>query len=189
MTDENTVVEEETNASEEIIAEQAAENASEEQVDDNVEEINAKAEEKKEEDFKAKFYYLAAEMDNMKKRHNRERDSLIKYGNEKILKGLIDVIDTLDLSVNAIADDEDEKVQSIRKGVEMVRNQFFDVLKKNGLETVESVGKTFDPNFHEAMAQQPAEGKEDDEIVVEYQKGYVLNGRLLRASKVVIAKN
>lgn len=187
MTDENTV-EEETKANEEVMAEQATDESVEESSEDNVEEISEKVEEK-EEDFKAKFYYLAAEMDNMKKRHNRERESLIKYGNEKILKGLIDVIDTLELSVNAIAEDEDEKVQNIRKGVEMVRNQFVDVLKKNGLETVESVGQSFDPNFHEAMAQQPAEGKEDGEVIVEYQKGYVLNGRLLRASKVVIAKN
>jgi molecular chaperone GrpE len=57
------------------------------------------------------------------------------------------------------------------------------------LELIESVGKAFDPNFHEAMAQQPSEGKEDDEILMEFQRGYILNGRLLRAAKVIVCKN
>ena len=64
-----------------------------------------------------------------------------------------------------------------------------DVLKQNGLSQVESLGKVFDPNFHEAVAQAPAEGKADQEIITEYQRGYILNGRLLRASKVVVANN
>ena len=71
----------------------------------------------------------------------------------------------------------------------MVHGQFIDVLEKNGLNPVEAVGKPFDPRFHEAMAHQPAEGKDDDEVISEYQKGYVLNGRLLRASKVIVVKN
>ena len=147
-------------------------------------------EEKNEEDsFKDKFYYLAAEMENMKKRNERERQNLLKYGNEKVLKGLIDVVDNLDRTLGALENDEDEKVKNIVTGINMVRTQFMDVLTSNGLEELDSLGKTFDPNFHEAMAQQPAEGKEDDEIIQEYQKGYVLNGRLLRAAKVVIVKN
>ena len=69
-----------------------------------------------------------------------------------------------------------------------VRKQFLDVLSKNGLKDVEAIGKIFDPNFHEAIAKQPAEGKKEDEIVAEYQRGYTLNGRLLRPSKVIVAK-
>ena len=71
----------------------------------------------------------------------------------------------------------------------MVRTQFLDVLKNNGLERVSCLGEVFDPNFHEALSQAPAEGKKDQEIIQEFQKGYVLNGRLLRAAKVVIANN
>ncbi len=167
----------------------AAENAEEveanaESAEDNVSELKSE-----QEDFKAKFYYLAADMDNLRKRHEREREQLIKFGNEKVLSGLLDVIDNLERTTDAIKDDEDEKVKNIFVGIDMVQKQFIDCLKNNGLETIESVGKEFDPNFHEALAQQPAEGKKDGEIIQEYQKGYVLNGRLLRAAKVVVAKN
>jgi len=158
------------------------------EVETNVEEL--KAEENKEaDDFKSKFYYLAAEMDNLRKRHEREREQLIKFGNEKVLSGLIEVVDNLERTLTAIEKDEDEKVKNIVVGIDMVRKQFMDTLKNNGLEMVESVGKEFDPNFHEALAQQPAEGKKDGEIILEYQKGYLLNGRLLRAAKVVVVKN
>lgn len=144
---------------------------------------------KMEEDFKAKFYYLAAEMENMKRRFERERENQLKYGNEKILSNLIGVVDNFDLTVNALRSDNDDKVQNIVKGIDMIRAQFLEVLKQNGLTTVESLGKVFDPNFHEAVAQAPAAGKENQEIITEYQKGYILNGRLLRAAKVVVANN
>ena len=144
---------------------------------------------KEEEDYKGKFFYLAAEMDNMKKRFEREKSNLVKFGNEKVLSELLEVVDNLDRTVDAIANDEDEKVKNIYQGVEMVRTQFLNVLKSNGLEKIEALGQTFDPNFHEAMAQMPAEGKADQEVIQVYQHGYSLNGRLLRAAKVVIAKN
>lgn len=175
------VVEEEQSSEDESVE------ASEGEESENVEAIDSAKSEQ--EDFKAKFYYLAAEMDNMKKRLEREKENLVKYGNEKVLKGLLDVVDNLDRTVDAIANDEDEKVKNIYSGVEMVRKQFLDVLKANGLEKVEALGEVFDPNLHEAMAQQPAEGKQDQEIIQIFQHGYVLNGRLLRAAKVVIANN
>ncbi|MEE3078129.1 MAG: nucleotide exchange factor GrpE [Bdellovibrionota bacterium] len=140
-------------------------------------------------EYKDKFYYVAAEMENMKKRHERDMQSQIKYGNEKVLKGLLEVVDNLERTMMAIENDEDEKVKNIYVGVDMVKKQFLDVLKNNGLEQVDAEGKIFDPNFHEAMAQQPAEGKEDQEIIQVYQHGYMLNGRLLRPAKVVVAKN
>ncbi len=145
--------------------------------------------EKELKEFKDKFYYVAAEMENMKKRHDRDMQNQIKYGNEKVLKGLVEVVDNLERTMQAIENDEDEKVKNIYTGVDMVKKQFIDVLGQNGLEKIEAEGKTFDPNFHEAMAQQPAEGKEDQEVLQVYQQGYVLNGRLLRAAKVIVVKN
>lgn len=140
-------------------------------------------------DFKAKYYYLAAEVDNMRKRFEREKENLLKYGNERVLSQLVSVVDNFDLTVNALKNDNDEKVQNIVKGIDMIRTQFLDVLKQNGLSQVDSLGKTFDPNFHEAVAQAPAPDKVDEEIITEYQRGYTLNGRLLRAAKVVVANN
>jgi molecular chaperone GrpE len=156
---------------------------------DNSPEVESVEPVKSGEDFKAKYYYLAAEFDNAKKRFEREKENLIKYGNEKLLSSLVGVVDNFDLTVNALQSDNDDKVQNIVKGINMIRNQFGEVLKQNGLTPVESLGKIFDPNFHEAVAQAPAPGKEDQEVITEYQRGYTLNGRLLRASKVVVANN
>jgi len=153
------------------------------------EELKAHIEPKKEEDFKEKYYYLAAEIENMRRRFDREKENLLKFGNEKVLSGLLSVVDNFDLTVNALKTDNDDKVKNIVIGIEMVRTQFLDVLKQNGLTQVEALGKKFDPNFHEALSQAAAPGKEDDEVIQVYQHGYLLNGRLLRAAKVVVAKN
>ncbi len=147
----------------------------------------AEVEAPKEDIFKNKYYYLAAEMDNMKKRFEREKESIVKYGNEKILKAMIDVVDDFDRTVDMLKSDNDDKIKNIMNGIDMVRKKLADCLLKNGLESVESIGKIFDPNFHEAVAVQPISGKKEQEIITEYQKGYLLNGRLLRAAKVIIA--
>lgn len=140
-------------------------------------------------EFKDKFYYVAAEMENLKRRHEKQLQDQIKFGTEKVMIGLLDVVDNLERTLQAIESDEDEKVKNIFTGVDMVKNQFLECLKSNGLELIETEGKTFDPHFHEAMAQMPAEGKEDQEIIQTYQNGYSLNGRVIRAAKVVVAKN
>lgn len=154
-----------------------------------VDEVSEEEEKQEEVDYKAKFYYLAAEMDNMKRRFDREKENLLKYGNEKVLSSLVDVVDNLERTLDAIENDEDEKVKNIHVGIDMVRNQFVNVLKQNGLSEVEALGAMFDPKFHEALTAQAMEGKKDDEVLSVFQKGYVLNGRLLRAAKVVIVKN
>lgn len=140
-------------------------------------------------EFKDKFYYVAAEMENLKRRHEKQLQDQMKFGTEKVMMGLLDVVDNLERTLQAIENDEDEKVKNIFTGVDMVKGQFLDCLKSNGLELIETEGKIFDPHFHEAMAQMPAEGKEEQEIIQTYQNGYSLNGRVIRAAKVVVAKN
>lgn len=137
---------------------------------------------------KTKYAYLAAELDNTQKRFERERENLLKYGSEKILKEMLEVVDNFERTVDAISSDEDEKVKNIVVGIEMVKKQLLDGLKKFGLEEVKALGEAFDPNFHEAVAQETVDGAKEEEITKEYQKGYTLNGRLLRASKVVVNK-
>lgn len=151
---------------------------------------NVQAEAKKEEvDYKEKYFYLAAEHDNYRKRMEREKENIIKFGNEKVLSDLLEVIDTFERTIDMLRPDEDQKVKNLVVGLDMVNKLFLDKLDKHGLTQVESLGKDFDPNFHEAMAQEYAEGKKPNEVVKEYQKGYVLNGRLLRAAKVVVASD
>ena len=140
------------------------------------------------EDFKQRYYYLAAEMDNMRKRFERERLDYVKYGNDKILTALLEVLDNFDTSIAALGQEDDEKVKKIVAGIEMIRGQFLQVLKKFGLEPVPALGEIFNPAYHEALMQQEVEGKKDHEVITEYKKGYLLNGRLLRPAKVIVAK-
>ncbi|PIP92655.1 MAG: nucleotide exchange factor GrpE [Bdellovibrio sp. CG12_big_fil_rev_8_21_14_0_65_39_13] len=191
---ENTDFEKDLKEEVEKIHEEAAEMKAEaHQIHEDAEEIHKDLGDLKDleelKKFKEKYYYLAAEMENVRKRNERDREQLIKFGNDKVLTSMLEVVDNFDRTINMIGNDQDEKVKNICIGLEMVRTQFLDNLKKFGLEPVDSLGKIFDPNFHEAMGAQPAEGKEDQEIITEYQKGYVLNGRLLRAAKVIVAKN
>ena len=163
------------------------------------EEAKAEAEAKKEEsaqtetaskkddvDYKQKYFYLAAEMDNYRKRMDRERESTLKFGNEKILGDMVDVVDNFERTIEMLRTDNDQKMKNVVVGLDMVKKMFLDSLSKNGLTQIESLGKIFDPNFHEAMGQESIEGKKSQEIVKEYQKGYMLNGRLLRAAKVIV---
>ncbi len=144
---------------------------------------------KEEVDYKAKYFYIAAEMDNYRKRVEREKENLIKFGNEKVLGDLIDVVDTLDRTIGMLTMDPDQKMKNVVFGLDMVKKQFVDTLAKHGLTTVEALGKDFDPNFHEAVAQEYQEGKKPNEVIKEFQKGYILNGRLMRAAKVVVSSD
>ena len=202
MTDvnvESTDTSKEEGSSEELQAEKTQEQKVEATVeettsDENVEELKPKKESeldlvKKERDtFKEKFYYLAAEQENALKRFEREKSNLVKFANEKLLSSLVGALDNLDLTLMAVANEEDEKVKNICVGVQMVRDQFFETLKQNGLEVIETEGKDFDPKFHEAISQKEEEGVESGKVLQEVQKGYVLNGRVVRASKVITSK-
>lgn len=163
---------------------------------DNVEDIqqNQETEEvakesTESENFKDKYYYLAAEMQNMQRRFDKEKENLLKYGSEKILRDLLEVVDNFERTIGFIKDDQDEKVKNLYVGLDMVNNQFIEALSKHGLKKVEAVGQKFDPNFHEALAQQASDGKEDMEILQVHQDGYTLNERLIRPAKVVVVKN
>jgi molecular chaperone GrpE len=165
-------------------------------VEDNVEELNASqtsddvVEEKTEEEsFKDKYFYIAAEMQNMQRRFDKEKENLLKYGSEKILRDMLDVVDNFERTLGFIETDEDEKVKNIAVGIDMIAKQFVEALGKHGLKKVEAMGEIFDPNFHEALAQQPADDKKEMEIIQVHQTGYTLNERLIRPAKVVVVKN
>lgn len=150
-----------------------------------VEEAKAPAEE----DFKEKYYYLAAEMQNMQRRFDKEKDNLLKFGSERLLNDMIDVVDNLERTLSFITTDEDEKVKNIVVGIEMINKIFLENLEKHGLKQITALGEEFDPHFHEALAQQPAEDKKENEVIQVHQTGYMLNERVIRAAKVIIAKN
>jgi molecular chaperone GrpE len=137
--------------------------------------------------FKEKFYYLAAEFENAKKRFEREKQNIIKYGSEQILRDLLGPIDLFELTVSALVSDTDPKIKNLVVGLEMIRKQMLDGLTKHGLQKIDSLNKEFDPNFHEAVSQETIEGSKPNLVVKELQSGFLLNGRLLRASRVVVS--
>ncbi|MBF0205261.1 MAG: nucleotide exchange factor GrpE [Oligoflexia bacterium] len=156
-----------------------------------------------EEDFKSKYYYLAAEMDNMCKRFQREKENIIKFSNERLLVDLLEVVDNFERTITALQKDTagDSKLKNIVMGVDMVRTQLDGILARYGLAPIKALGEIFDPNFHEAVSEKSAaelvgpetpENNEkkvrDMQILEEYQKGYLLHGRVVRASKVVVCR-
>jgi molecular chaperone GrpE len=144
---------------------------------------------KPEVDYKEKYFYVAAEMDNYRKRMEREKENLVKYGNERVLSDLLQVVDNFERTIEMLKPDQDPKIKNIVTGLDMVSKQFIDALSKHGLTPVDAIGKDFDPHLHEAVAQEYVEGKKPNEVTKEFQKGYTLNGRLIRPAKVVVSND
>jgi molecular chaperone GrpE len=126
-----------------------------------------------------------AEMENIKKRGIKEREELAKYANESLIREMLPMIDSLDKAITHARDDQDSS--ALIEGLELTRDGLMKTLEKVGLEAVEAIGKPFDPNFHEAVSQQKDDTVAPGYVMIELQKGYVLNGRLIRPSTVVIS--
>jgi molecular chaperone GrpE len=133
-----------------------------------------------------RYLRQVAELENFKKRINREREEAIRFANEALVKDLLPVVDNLERAVAHSKDGGTGK--PLVEGVEMVLRGLFDVLAKHGVVQVSAVGQPFDPKKHEAMAQIEVETHEPNTIVEEFHKGYVLRDRLLRPALVSVAK-
>jgi molecular chaperone GrpE len=127
-----------------------------------------------------------AEMENIKKRGVREREDLAKFANESLIKEILPVIDSLEKAL--IHGGDDTNTTGLVEGIDMTLKGLMGTLEKAGLKGVEAMGKPFDPNFHEAISQQPDETVPPKHVIMEMQKGYLLNGRLIRPSIVVISR-
>ncbi len=125
---------------------------------------------------------LMAEFDNFKKRSSKEREGLYNSLVSDIFTNLLPVIDNLEKAVEA-----ETKDVNYKQGVELVLKQFKDVLKLNGVEEIETVGKTFDPELHEAVSLVQDENLGEKEIKEEYRKGYKIGSKVIRHSMVVVA--
>ncbi|OQW77551.1 MAG: nucleotide exchange factor GrpE [Proteobacteria bacterium ST_bin11] len=128
-----------------------------------------------------------AEMENLKKRVQKDLDDERKYGLAKFAKELLSVLDSLELGLQAVTGDSPEVVK-LREGSELTIKQFESVFAKFNIETVDPAGQPFNPEFHQAMVMQPSTTAQPNTVLNVFQKGYVLNGRLLRPAMVVVAK-
>jgi molecular chaperone GrpE len=127
-----------------------------------------------------------AEMENIKKRGIKEREELAKYANESIIKEILPVIDNLDKAISHAQNDDNSS--ALVEGLELTRDGLIKALEKAGLKEVEALGKPFDPNFHESVSQQIDDTVAPGHVIMELQKGYLLNGRLMRPTMVVISQ-
>ena len=145
------------------------------------EDLLAKLEAEKNE-LHEKFLRTVADMENLRKRSEKEKSDLRKYGNEKLLEDILPVLD----SFNSALQSGDNDAKSLMDGVGMVHKQLMTVLEKHGLKSFDSQGQAFDPNLHQAI--QKVEEDVDAELVKEeFQRGYTLNERLLRPAIVSVS--
>ncbi len=177
----------------------SAEGKSEEpsEKDQRIQEIKAKLEKtqseleeqtEKAEDHLERLMRLQAEFENYRKRVEREKQEYIKYASESIVSELIDVAENLERAVEASGNNGKNGDQdSLVHGVEMTLKQLKDILSKEGLSAIESVGKRFDPNYHEAVGRVDTDEAEKDTVVREIGKGYTLNSKVIRPAKVQVS--
>ena len=130
------------------------------------------------------FLREKAELENFKKRLTKEKEDFVQFANERLLKELIQIEDNLERALEV----PNATFESLKEGVGMIQKQFTAFLKNQKAEPIEALGKPFDPNLHEVLNQQESEEHEENTVIQEYSKGYTLNGRILRSTKVVIAK-
>ncbi|GLO60118.1 protein GrpE [Vibrio sp. MACH09] len=128
-----------------------------------------------------------AEMENMRRRTEQEIDKARKYALNKFAEELLPVIDNLERAIQA-ADAENEAVKPVLEGVELTHKTFIDTVAKFGLKEINPEGETFNPELHQAMSIQESEDHEANTVIFVMQKGYELNGRVVRPAMVMVAK-
>ena len=179
----------------ETTAEQVEETAGEEiagtaeEAADPLQELKQAIENAKQEASKNWDLYLRerADLENARKRHQRDREEAIRFANDRLLKEMIPVLDNLERAVGHAEQGEDDN-QGLLEGVNMTISQFRKVLEDFGVKPINALGADFDPNLHQAMGQVESEDQAPNTVVSEFQKGYLLNDRLLRPSLVMVAK-
>jgi len=132
-----------------------------------------------------------AELENARRRAERDVESAHKYALEKFASELLPVKDSLELGLNAVSEESaagDERVAKLREGVELTLKMLGGVFEKFGISEVNPVGQPFDPQLHQAMSMQETTGQPPNSVVLVVQKGYLLNDRLLRPAMVMVAK-
>ena len=166
-----------------------------EETEESIEEIEAEISEKQEKlhgeisQLKDEIMRMRAEADNVKKRNARDMDNLRKFALDKFAKSLIPVADSMDKELEANAKDGIQMtVEQMVEGTILTQNVLLKVLGDNGVEVINPEGEKFNPEFHEAMTQIPNPDLAPNTIVDVFQKGYLLNGRLIRPAMVVVSK-
>ena len=137
-------------------------------------------------DYYDRLLRLTAEFDNYRKRTDRERRERAEAAGMDVIRDLLPVLDDLERALAAPIDSTANA--SVREGIELIHRQLLDVVRRRGVEPFDVVGQIFDPEWHEAVANEPADGRPDGEITAELRRGYRIGSKLLRAAMVKVAK-
>ena len=191
---EKIMAEEEKKPQEKEVVEKEVENAEVEEKEDDtlseIETLNKKIKDLEETLAQVKDDELRriADTENYKKRLRSEKENAVKYANESLISDLLEPLDNFARAIDAAEKSDD--IESLKKGVVMVKDHLLQVLKQNwGLEMIESsVGTAYDPNTMEAYGVQEKEGIDKEEVATECSKGWLLHGKVLRTAKVFVAK-
>lgn len=128
-----------------------------------------------------------ADLENTRKRIEREKQEFIKFANEGLILNLLNVLDDLERSVN-LAESTKQDLSAFLKGVEMILAHLYEMLKEHGVKPIEAEGKIFDPHYHEALMQVENKDLPEHIIIEVLQKGYLIHERVLRTAKVKVSK-
>jgi molecular chaperone GrpE len=131
---------------------------------------------------------LHADAQNIRRRAEQDIEKAHKYGQERLLSELLPVIDNLERALQASGTDDNELLLALKQGVELTLKSFVDCLRKFNVEMLDPVGEPFDPLFHQAIAMVESKTSEPESVLSVMQKGYSLNGRVLRPAMVVVAR-
>ena len=141
-------------------------------------------------DLRDRLLRVTADFDNYRKRTDRERREHAEYASSDLIRDLLPVIDDLERALAAPIDPaaSSGQVATLRQGVELIRRQLAEVLRRRGVEPIDTVGQDFDPQWHEAIANDPLDGHRDGEVTAEVRRGYRIGQKLIRAAMVKVAK-
>lgn len=155
---------------------------------DQLKEIQAELETAKQEAKETydRFLRVSAEFENYKKRSAREMDDLRKYANQFLIVEMLAVVDNLERALNS-SNGNSSNDKCMADGVNLTLKEILKVFEKFNVKPIESIGQSFDPNFHQAMMQEETDDYPENTVITELQKGYMIHDRLLRPSMVVVA--
>ncbi len=142
--------------------------------------------EKELDNWKEKTLRLSAELQNLRRRYDREMSNTVIYANQKLIESIIPVIDELELALKA--SDKNKNFEAFRNGVEMIYRKLMQILEKEGVTPIQAEGKPFDYNLHEAVMTRKQKGVQPGTILEVVQKGYMYKDRVLRHAKVIVAQ-
>ena len=157
--------------------------------DDPIKDLESKlsAKEQEAQETYDRLLRVSAEFENYKKRASREMEEFRKFSNQSLLKEMLSVVDNLELAMNS-ANGHKTIDKGLLQGLEMTHSEILKVFEKFNVKPIEAIGQVFDPTFHEAVMQEQTDEFDDNTVINELQKGYLIHDRLLRPSMVVVAK-